>query len=588
VKNVSRRFPGFRGFHDKVVPYLCALLGLLGLTLLACDPNATSPLLVPTGGPGGPCTSEFTSVHMAGDFTTPPFTVSASPVMTLQRVGGVCVWRVVVTLPEGEVLYKFVTNGAFDDDFVGSEEITLAVPGGPYATTRGSGSGNAIKIIVREAGSYIFTLDERAGTWRAEEGASGGVHGAIAFENHTAEPFPIASIELFDGIASIMTTTSHPKTREFSFAGIDPGDYRLVISADCFNSEELDSVSVASAVEDVGEILLTEGPCKDCTSEFTSVRMVGDFTTPIFEIPISPVMILERVDEVCVRRVTVDLPAGPVLFKFVTNDEFDDDFVGDEATSLPVPGGPYKTSRGSGSGNAIRIEVAEAGPYVFTLDEVGLTWKAEPGEPPAPGGIAGIVEFSGLTTAPYPSARAEVFSGTSSVATTGSDPITRAFTLDGLAPGTYRVVVSATCFTTVEIPNVGVSGSTNDVGSVTLDPGASTSSAIDLVGGFNTFTPGVDPMVQSPTCTWTRERFLTAGVYPMSFIIDGQFAPYYGGDPTPVSIPGGGPVTRFESGGTALQISVAVDGTYRFVLDERLQQWSAELVTPAPTRGEEP
>ena len=124
--------------------------GLLLTLLAACDPNTESPFLVPRVGRGGPCTSEFTSMHMAGSFTNPQFSVPASPVMTLQRVGGTCVWRATVNFPEGEVLFKFVTNGAFDDDFVGDEAVTLGVPGGPYGTSRGSGSGNAIKVDVSE------------------------------------------------------------------------------------------------------------------------------------------------------------------------------------------------------------------------------------------------------------------------------------------------------------------------------------------------------------------------------------------------------------------------------------------------------
>jgi hypothetical protein len=289
----------------------------------------------------------------------------------------------------------------------------------------------------------------------------------------------------------------------------------------------------------------------------------------------------------CVWRVTLQLNAGPVLFKFLTDGNFDKtpDFGGDEAVTLDVPGGPYATERVTGTGTAIKINVAAAGAYTFILDERALTWSAFP---PPGGSIEGTVSFANLSSAPFPSARVEAFSGATSAAVVTTDPNTRAFSLAGLDGGTYRVVVSASCFATRELPSVTVAGGVNDVGDVALSEGASSSTTIDLVGGFNNFTPGADPMVESPPCVWTRERFVNTGVYFMKFFIDAQPEPSYGGDGSVViPIPGGGPVQRFETGGTSVQIQVANEGVYRFTLDERLQQWSAVLVTPAPARGEE-
>lgn len=343
----------------------------------------------------------------------------------------------------------------------------------------------------------------------------------------------------------------------------------------------------------IGPLLVPTGgsvPGAPCTSTYTSMRMVGDFTTPGFSIPISPEMQLERVNGECVWRVSVQLNAGPVLFKFVTNEAFDDDYVGDESQSLAVPGGPHPTSIGSGSGNAIKIEVASAGRYDIFLNERTLSWRAEAGAPPPLGGIAGSVSFANLSSAPFPTARVEVFAGATPVANTTTDPTTRAFSLSGLDAGTYRVVVSSSCFGTVELPSVTVAGATNDVGEVALSEGGSSFATIDIVGGFNLFTPGVNPMVQSPACVWTGDVVLNPGVYNMKFLTDGQFdsPPDYGGDETTVfDVPGGGPVRPVSGPGTAIKISVANPGTYRFVLDERVQQWFANPVTPAPSGGEE-
>jgi hypothetical protein len=330
-------------------------------------------------------------------------------------------------------------------------------------------------------------------------------------------------------------------------------------------------------------------PPGPCTSEFSTIQMVGDFTTPPFDIPAGPH--LTEADSGCVWTLNVALPAGAVLFKFVTDGDFDatQDYGGDEAATLAVPGGPHPTMLVTGTGTAIKINVTTAGDYLITLNERTLTWSAVSSAPPAPGGIAGTVSFQNLASAPFPQAGVEVFSGATPVASTTTDPTTRAFSFAGLDAGTYRVVVGASGFTPAELPSVTVSGGTTDVGVVTLNEGPSRFTTIDLVGGFNLFTPGVDPMVESPTAVWTKDRFLNPGVYNMKFLTDGQFdtPPDYGGDESvTIDVPGGG-ATRLVSGpGTAITISVANPGTYRFVLEERLQRWSATLVTPVPTKAE--
>ncbi len=331
------------------------------------------------------------------------------------------------------------------------------------------------------------------------------------------------------------------------------------------------------------------GPAGACTSDFDNIRMVGDFTTPSFSIPDSPQMTEDAGG--CIWSVTVRLNAGTVLFKFVTNDDFDttQDYGGSETVTLGVPGGPHSTLLVSGTGTAIKVNVATTGDYLITLNEKSLTWTAEAGAPPPTGAIAGTVSFANLASAPFPAARVEVFSGATAVANTTTDPTTRAFSLSGLDAGTYRLVVSASCFTTVELPAVTVAAGTNDVGEIALAEGASAFSTIDLVGGFNLFTPGVDPMIQSPPCVWTRDRFLNPGVFNMKFLTDGQFdtPPDYGGDETvTIDVPGGGTVRPVSGPGTAIKISVANAGTYRFVLDERVQQWTATLIGPAPSGGE--
>ena len=178
-----------------------------------------------------------------------------------------------------------------------------------------------------------------------------------------------------------------------------------------------------------------------------------------------------------------------------------------------------------------------------------------------------------------------VYQDTTAIDSTTTDPTTRAFSIGDLTAGTYRVLVRASCFATLELPTVPVAGSTTDLGDVSLAEGASAFTTIDVVGGFNGFAPGADPMVQSPSCVWTRDITLPAAVFDIKFLTDGLYdtPPDYGDDTDAViDIPGGG-LVRPVTGGNNIRIAIANPGIYRFVLDERVQQWSATLVTPAPS-----
>jgi hypothetical protein len=387
-------------------------------------------------------------------------------------------------------------------------------------------------------------------------------------------------VEVFSGTTRVGTTTSDPTTRAFSVTGLDPGIYRVVASANCFATVEQNDVTVTTGVTAIGELLLTAA-----ASAFSTIQMVGDFTTPPFNIPISPQM--TPVPGSCAWTITVTLPAGTVYFKFVTNGAFDTppDYGGDETVTLEVPGGPHATRLVTGTGTAIKISVAEAGSYTFTLNEQSLTWSAVPAGPPPGGGISGSIAFGGLSSAPYPIARIEAYAGTTLAGSTTTDPTTRAFALEGLAAGTYRLVAAASCFATVELGSVVVSSGAVDVGELAMAGSGSAFTTIDLVGGFNLFTPGADPMVQASNCLWTRDRFISAGVYQIKFLTDGVYdtPPDYGWDDTVTyDVPGGGSVRPVSGPGTNIRISVANSGTYRFILDEKLQRWEVQLVTPAP------
>lgn len=573
-----------RGAVPASVFAFALLLALVSGFTAGCDPNAATTLLVPTGSEDG-CFSDVMSIRMVGDFTTPVWTIPSSPAMTLARVDGECVWQVTVRLNQGPVLFKFVTDDAFDSptDYGGNEKVTLDIPGGPHPTSQTKGTGTAIKVNVAATGDYSITLNEADETWTAVAVGptpEGGISGTVSFSGLTTAPFPAATVEVYAGTTRVASTMSDPTTRAFTISGLDPGPYRVVASANCFATVEQNDVMVTTGVTNVGDLVLTA-----VASAFSTIQMVGDFTAPPFNIPISPQM--TPGPGACSWTVTVTLPAGTVYFKFVTNGAFDSppDYGGSETVTLEVPGGPHPTQLVTGTGTAIKINVAEAGSYTFTLNEVSLTWSAVAAGPPPGGGIAGSVAFEGLSSAPYPTARIEAYAGTTLAGSTTTDPTTRAFSLEGLTAGTYRLVAAASCFATVELGNVVVSSGPVDVGELAMVGSGSAFTTIDLVGGFNLFTPGADPMVQASNCLWTRDRFISAGVYQIKFLTDGVYdtPPDYGWDDTiTYDVPGSGSVRPVSGPGTNIRISVANSGTYRFILDEKLQRWEVQLVTPAP------
>ena len=81
------------------------------------------------------------------------------------------------------------------------------------------------------------------------------------------------------------------------------------------------------------------------------------------------------------------------------------------------------------------------------------------------------------------------------------------------------------------------------------------------------------------------DRFVAAGIWSIKFLTDGVYdtPPDYGWDDTVTfDVPGSGSVRPVSGPGTNIRISVANSGTYRFILDEQLQRWEIQLVTPAP------
>jgi hypothetical protein len=118
----------------------------------------------------------------------------------------------------------------------------------------------------------------------------------------------------------------------------------------------------------------------------------------------------------------------------------------------------------------------------------------EPSGPPPPaangtGRLTGSVSFQGFAGSPIPVAtlRAEAEADGSNRGQVLSDGLTGSWTIDQLGAGTYRLVVEALCFRTIEIENLEVDSLTKVVPPIQLMVGTSPFQRIQLLGSFNGF-----------------------------------------------------------------------------------------------------
>jgi hypothetical protein len=415
--------------------------------------------------------------------------------------------------------------------------------------------------------------------------ASGALSGTVAFSD-APDPLPTATVNLFDDAdGSLVETTTTGADGAFLFTGLVTGTYDITVSAPGYEAAGVEDIDyVNGETTDVGTVTLQPG----CTSDFNTIQLVGDFNG--FNLGLAPFMIQAPG---CVWTDTLDLAAGTYNLKLVTNGAFDTpmDYGGDE-TAVTVPA-TIPTERVSGIGTAITITVLFEGEFEFILDERvpqlivnqltggGTTFD-----------VAGSVSFAGVAAAPFPRATARLVKTgeTAAFMTVRSDAATRAFRFDGVPEGSYTVTVSSPCFTMATRMGVTVSGGDVDLGAFSLDPAPSAFTTIQMVGQFTTppFDIAVSPQMTQTDCTWEATIPLTAGSFLFKFVTDGAFdsPPDYGGtEATVLVLPGTFPIRQVSGSGTALNITVNTPGDYRFVLDERFQEFTAAPVTAAVDGG---
>jgi len=308
--------------------------------------------------------SSFSTITLVGAFNS--WNTGAPPM----AFDGSCTWSDTLSLDAGTYLFKFVTDGAFDNDYGGVQTTTLDIPGGPFWAIPGvAGEGTAISIQATVTGDYRFTLNEAAQSWTAEYLGvipEGALYGTVSFEGVSEGPYQAATVQLLTAGTStvVRSTTSDPDTREFSFTTVADGTYDVKVIARCFADGLESGVVIAGGEENVGDIMLATG-----TSSFTSISLVGQFSG--WDIGGSPSM---TQDETCVWSASIPLTAGEYYFKLVTDGAFDNDYGGNELVILTAPG-TFTVLPGVSGGNAIRMNFPYDDTFTFTLDEEALTLK---------------------------------------------------------------------------------------------------------------------------------------------------------------------------------------------------------------------
>ncbi|NNF05360.1 MAG: carboxypeptidase regulatory-like domain-containing protein, partial [Candidatus Eisenbacteria bacterium] len=198
----------------------------------------------------------------------------------------------------------------------------------------------------------------------------------------------------------------------------------------------------------------------------------------------------------------------------------------------------------------------------------------------ASGSLNGVVVFSDNPFNPPEAIVAISLQGAPGV--TARDTTMGAYTFTGLASGTYDISASAPGYISNSLSGVMyVNGQDITVGDLVLDPGCqSTFATIQLAGDFNAFNLDNAPFMTQMGCVWTDTLSLTTGTYNLKFVTDGAFdnPMDYGGDETPLSVPGTYATSLISGIGTAITISVLADGDYEFILDEVVPEFTVNLL----------
>ncbi len=153
--------------------------------------------------------------------------------------------EVLLMRPEGTVLERAASvtiGGDFIDAPTGANVSVSQLATGdgapgwlPLESSRDAATGDVTVSVTRFAPLGVAVV---------EASATGGITGTIHWGDHM--PVGMAPIQLFRGATAVTTTTSDA-AGVFSFTGLEPGDYRLVVEFECMLDRAITVTAGANA-----------------------------------------------------------------------------------------------------------------------------------------------------------------------------------------------------------------------------------------------------------------------------------------------------------------------------------------------------
>lgn len=507
------------------------------------------------------CVSAYTAVQLAGNYPPSNFALAKTPVMD-HLLG--CVWVDSISLDPatlgtpGQLKWKFVTGRNYDSppDY-GTARATDAASDGFEGHVHLGSPGDAGNLLadITTAGPYLAILNEN-------------------LLRYWLLPYDEAPVGVVDA------------NGRFSVDRLRDGRYTLVFQGEGLTTKVYRQAAVAAGdTADVGTVALVPST-PGCRSDYDKIQVAGDLNPDLygsFDLTRAPEMTLNAQ---CVWEATLEgVTAGNHYFKFVTDGAFDNppDFGGDEVCTSDLAG---SVSLVSGQGTALCVTFAEAGDYVFQLDEKARSYNITKSGAGTPRGkLKGRIHFAD-DPSPLPEARVQLLKAGTTLAVDELD-VTQAFSFSGVPVGDYDIRISAAGYQTTTVTGTVTANLTTDVGTVNLLVGyTSAFNKVEVIGDFPTvnWTPELAPdMVQDPPGVWKAVvNGVTAGNHYFKFRTNDNWEspdPDYG-TPTDETcrpeLTGG--VALITSSGSALCVTFPEAANYRFTLDERALTYTIEKV----------
>jgi len=330
------------------------------------------------------CVSVASTIHMLGEFNAWDERLFTSD-PGMQKIGS-CLWIDTIDVfpasfaSQGEfgvVQFKFVTDRAYDNppDYVRCDTL-ITEDLVTYRPICLLANGPNLLFGVSNAGRFQVTLDEDSLQYRVvsieEFGAR--IVGSVAFDTGRQPPFPVIDVRVTRSSDGFLAATARVDADlgTFTVDDLDGGVYDVAFRGASFLDTTIAGVSVADgATANLGTVTLTEVTCQ---SEFTVIRVVGDFNGWNTSAPSM------RQIQPCLWVDTLVVAARPPdnchFMKFRTgNDWGANDYMNcgpeDNTCSTPLAGSVCQGTSGEPALGKIKLN---PGTYEFRLNEATRTY----------------------------------------------------------------------------------------------------------------------------------------------------------------------------------------------------------------------